>query len=77
MHRRVRKTPKVWGGGVLFFWGRGVIGSPAGRGQARAKGVTKRLPRAAKRWAKVAKNWIWQQKSMRRTQISAGKRLKI
>ena len=23
LHRSVRKTPKVWGGGVLFFWGRG------------------------------------------------------
>lgn len=40
---------------MLFLWGARRIGAPVGRGQARAKGVTKRLPRAAKRWARVAK----------------------
>lgn len=23
LHRSVKKTPKVWGGGVLFFWNAG------------------------------------------------------
>ena len=38
-----------------FFLGARLIGAAAGRGQARAQGVTKRPPRAAKRWARVAK----------------------
>jgi len=27
LHRSVKKTPKVWGGGVLFFWGARLLGA--------------------------------------------------
>ena len=53
-----QKNAEGLGRRSAFFLGARLIGAAAGRGLARAKGVTKRPPRAAKRWARAAKRRV-------------------
>ena len=50
-----QKNAEGLGRRSAFFLGARLIGAAAGRGQAWAKGVTKRPPRAAKRWGEWQK----------------------